>query len=85
MLNDSGAKVLFVGAELKPTIDKIRDKLPNVEQVIEVTPDGGDGDEYEALLAAATPVDRVAGRRPRRRLPSSCTPRAPPAAPRASR
>ncbi len=58
VLNDSGAKVLIVGAELKPSIDKIRDKLPNVEQVIEVTPDGGDGDEYEALLAGATPVDR---------------------------
>ena len=60
MLNDSGAKVLFVGAELKPGIDKIRDKLPKVEHVIEVTPEGGDGDEYEALLAAATPVDRSA-------------------------
>ncbi len=58
VLNDSGAKVLIVGAELKPGIDKIRDKLPNVEQIIEVTPEGGDGDEYEALLAGATPVDR---------------------------
>ena len=58
VLNDSGARVLFVGAELKPSIDKIREKLPNVEKVIEVTPDGGDGDEYEALLAGATPVDR---------------------------
>ena len=27
MLNDSGAKVLIVGTELKPTIDKIRDEL----------------------------------------------------------
>ena len=27
VLNDSGAKVLIVGAELKPAIDKIRDKL----------------------------------------------------------
>src|SRR4029077_8385730 len=63
VLNDSGAKVLIVGADLKPSIDKIRDKLPNVEQVIEVTPEGtagrseatgesaADGDEYEALLA----------------------------------
>ena len=40
VLNDSGAKVLIVGADLKPSIDKIRDKLPNVEHVIEVTPDG---------------------------------------------
>jgi len=79
VLNDSGAKVLIVGAELKPSIDKIRDKLPNVEQVIEVTPEGAalgvppltgeseatgdsdaDGDEYEAMLAAATPVKRSA-------------------------
>ena len=34
-----------------PLIDKIRDKLTDVEHVIEVTPEGGDGDEYEALLA----------------------------------
>jgi acyl-CoA synthetase (AMP-forming)/AMP-acid ligase II len=60
VLNDSGAKVLIVGADLKPSVDKIRDKLPSVEQVIEVTPDGQDGDEYEAMLASATPVDRSA-------------------------
>lgn len=70
VLNDSGAKVLIVGAELKPSIDRIRDKLPAVEKVIEVTPEGrreatgesdgegAEGDEYEALLAAAKPVDR---------------------------
>ena len=60
VLNDSGAKVLIVGSELRPLIDKIRDKLPNVQRVIEVTPDGADGDEYEALLAAATPTGRAA-------------------------
>ena len=57
-VNDSGAKVLFVGSELMPTIDKIRDNLTNVEKIIEVTPDGADGDEYEALagrLGAARP------------------------------
>ena len=58
VLNDSGAKVLIVGAELKPSIDEIRDGLTAVELVVEVTPDGDDGDEYEALLAGATPVDR---------------------------
>ena len=41
VLNDSGAKVLIVGKELKPNVDKIRDKLTNVEHVIEVTPEGG--------------------------------------------
>lgn len=58
VLNDSGAKILFVGSELKPGIEKIRDRLPGVEKIIEVSPEGEEGDEYEALLAAATPVDR---------------------------
>jgi len=57
-VNDSGAKVLFVGSELMPTIDKIRDRLTKVEKIIEVTPDGAEGDEYEAWLAASTPVSR---------------------------
>ena len=57
-VNDSGAKLLLVGTELMPLIDKIRDQLTNVEHVIEVTPDGGDGDEYEAMLAAAEPAGR---------------------------
>jgi acyl-CoA synthetase (AMP-forming)/AMP-acid ligase II len=60
VLNDSGAKLLIVGAELKPGIDKIRGQLMNVEHVIEVTPNGDDGDEYEAMLAAATPTGRAA-------------------------
>ncbi|GGF42637.1 long-chain-fatty-acid--CoA ligase [Marmoricola endophyticus] len=59
-LNDSGATVLLVGSELVPLVDSIRDKLPGVEHVVEVTPDGADGDAYEALLAAATPQDRSA-------------------------
>ncbi|MCW2774541.1 MAG: long-chain-fatty-acid--CoA ligase [Nocardioides sp.] len=57
-VNDSGARVLVVGSELVPVIDKIRDRLTKVERVIEVTPDGADGDEYEAWLAAATPTAR---------------------------
>jgi acyl-CoA synthetase (AMP-forming)/AMP-acid ligase II len=60
VINDCGAKVLIVGSELKPAVDKIRDKLTNVERVIEVTPNGADGDEYEALLATASPVQRRA-------------------------
>ncbi|MBO0679193.1 long-chain-fatty-acid--CoA ligase [Mycolicibacterium sp. S2-37] len=58
VLNDSGAKVLIVGRELRSSIDRIRDRLDHVEHVVEVTPDGGDGDDYEALLAGATPVGR---------------------------
>lgn len=57
-VNDCGARVLFVGSELMPTIEKIRDRLPKVEKVIEVTPDGTEGDEYEAWLAASTPTTR---------------------------
>ncbi|MBO0864711.1 MAG: long-chain-fatty-acid--CoA ligase [Mycobacterium sp.] len=60
VINDCGAKLLIVGSELKPAIDKIRAKLTNVEHIIEVTPEGGHGDEYEALLARATPVQRGA-------------------------
>jgi acyl-CoA synthetase (AMP-forming)/AMP-acid ligase II len=58
-VNDSGARVLFVGAELVPTIDTIRDRLTHVEKVITVTPDGAEGDEYEAWLAASEPVGRA--------------------------
>lgn len=57
-LNDCKARVLVVGRELMPTIDAIRDRLPSVERVIEVTPDGGEGDEYEAWLAESTPTPR---------------------------
>ncbi|KQZ76257.1 long-chain-fatty-acid--CoA ligase [Nocardioides sp. Root151] len=58
-VNDSGARVLFVGAELMPTIEAIRDRLTAVEKVIVVTPDGADGDEYERWLAASEPVGRA--------------------------
>jgi len=57
-INDSGATVVFVGTELMPLIDGLRDKLPRVEHIIEVTPDGADGDAYEALIAGAAPVSR---------------------------
>ena len=60
VLNDCGAKVIIVGAELKGSIDAIRDRLTHVQHVITVTPEGGEGDEYEAMLAAATPRDRGA-------------------------
>jgi acyl-CoA synthetase (AMP-forming)/AMP-acid ligase II len=57
-VNDSGAKVLVVGQELMPTINKIRENLVGVEKVIEVTPAGGEGDDYEAWLAASPRVIR---------------------------
>ncbi|MGH3412244.1 MAG: long-chain-fatty-acid--CoA ligase [Marmoricola sp.] len=58
VVNDSGARVLVVGTELMPLVDRIRERLTAVEKVIEVTPDGTEGDEYEALLAAAEPRGR---------------------------
>jgi acyl-CoA synthetase (AMP-forming)/AMP-acid ligase II len=57
-VNDAGSRMLLVGTELKPLVEKLRDRLPRVERVVEVTPDGSPGDEYEALLAAASPIDR---------------------------
>ena len=57
-VNDSGARILIVGSELMPLVEKIRDRLPAVEKVIEVTTDGAEGDEYEAWLAASSPVSR---------------------------
>ncbi len=60
VINDCGAKLIIVGKELRDSIDKIRDRLTDVEHVIEVTPEGGSDDEYEAMLAAATPRGRGA-------------------------
>jgi len=57
-VNDSGAKVLFVGTELLPTIEPIVDRLTGVERIITVTPDGARGDQYEEWLAASSPLDR---------------------------
>jgi acyl-CoA synthetase (AMP-forming)/AMP-acid ligase II len=57
-VNDSGAKVLLVGSELMPLVESIRDSLTTVEHIVEITPDGAEGDEYEALLAAAEPTGR---------------------------
>lgn len=55
-VNDSGARALFVGAELAPLVDGIRHQLTGVEHIITVTPDGADGDEYEAWLASHEPA-----------------------------
>jgi acyl-CoA synthetase (AMP-forming)/AMP-acid ligase II len=57
-VNDSGARLLVVGSELMPTVNKIRENLTHVERVIEVTPDGADGDEYEAWLQSSERVGR---------------------------
>ena len=53
VINDSQARVLFVGAGLIPAIDSIRDRLTSVERIIVV---GGEQDEYEAWLDGARPA-----------------------------
>lgn len=55
---DSGATVLVVGAELADTVAQVRHNLPAVQHVITVTPEGTEGDEWEALLANAEPTGR---------------------------
>jgi acyl-CoA synthetase (AMP-forming)/AMP-acid ligase II len=55
VINDSGATVLFAGAELLPAVLAIRDRLAQVTDVIVV---GGPDDGYEAFLAAARPAGR---------------------------
>lgn len=57
-VNDSGAKLLLVGSELMPLVEKIKARLTTVEHIVEVTPEGGDGDAYEDMLAAAEPLGR---------------------------
>ncbi|ORA71370.1 long-chain fatty acid--CoA ligase [Mycolicibacterium insubricum] len=57
VLNDSEAKLLIVGAEFAPTVAEVADRIPGLHTIIAVTPDGADGDEYEQLLSASTPVE----------------------------
>ncbi|MEZ5097328.1 MAG: AMP-binding protein [Nocardioides sp.] len=63
-VNDCGAKVLVVGSDLMPLVTSLRDRLPAVEHVVEVTPGGGPHDAYERLLAEATPTQRDADSSP---------------------
>ncbi len=59
VINDCGAKVVFVGHQLLDQLELVRDRLEHVEKVIVV---GGEHDEFEAWLAAGD-ADRPAGRR----------------------
>jgi acyl-CoA synthetase (AMP-forming)/AMP-acid ligase II len=52
VLNDSGARILFVGGELVSTIETIRGELSTVERVVVV---GGEADEFDAWVARAQP------------------------------
>ncbi len=57
VLNDSGARVLFVGAEMQPTVEPISARVPGLERIV-VVGGGSDQneDQYESWLAAATPI-----------------------------
>ena len=55
VINDSGARVLFVGHELMPSIELIRDNLTGVERIVVV---GGDADELDAWIADSESIDR---------------------------
>ena len=48
VINDSGARILFVGHELMPSVELIRDKLTVVERIVTV---GGDSDELDVWIA----------------------------------
>jgi acyl-CoA synthetase (AMP-forming)/AMP-acid ligase II len=54
VLNDSGARLLFIGAELASTVEETKARVPGLERIVMV---GGDSDEYESWLAAATPIE----------------------------
>ena len=58
VLEDSGARLLFVGAELHAAAQAAAAHVPGLRRIVVV----GDGeDEYESLLAAAPPEDPDAG------------------------
>jgi acyl-CoA synthetase (AMP-forming)/AMP-acid ligase II len=52
VLNDSGARILFVGAELLPAVEALGGELSTVEKVIVV---GGEADEFDGWVAQAEP------------------------------
>ena len=54
VINDSGASVLFAGAELLPAVEAIRDKLPGVTDVITVGgPGPADGPRFRQQVAGS--------------------------------
>ncbi|MCD9199705.1 long-chain-fatty-acid--CoA ligase [Aeromicrobium wangtongii] len=55
VINDCGARVLFVGHHLADQLELVRDRLEHVERIVVV---GGEHDEYDAWLAAGPATDR---------------------------
>lgn len=56
VLDDSRPRLLFVGAELRPAVEAAAARVPGLERIVVV---GGDEDEYESLLATASPAPTV--------------------------
>jgi acyl-CoA synthetase (AMP-forming)/AMP-acid ligase II len=56
VLGDSGAEIVFVGAELLPVFEQVREKLTAVREVVVVGSTGETADQYEDLLASAPPA-----------------------------
>lgn len=84
VLNDSGAKLMIVGAEFKDGIDKIRDRLTHVEYLIEVTPEGEAGRRVRSHALPRLRRAAAARMSAPTMSASSCTPPAPPETPRGS-
>lgn len=53
VINDSGARILFVGAEFVAAVDAIRSQVDRVQSVVVV---GGQMDGYESWLGSASPA-----------------------------
>ena len=57
VLNDSGVRLLLIGAELSHTVEAAIAQCTGLQRVVVV---GGNEDQYESFLRAATPVSRSA-------------------------
>lgn len=57
ILNDSGARLALVGAEMYSTVDPVLSRATGLQRVIVV---GGSEDQYESFLSAATPLSETA-------------------------
>ena len=55
LLNHSGARMICVDGDYLATIDRVRSRLPGLEQFIALTGEGDDWLSYETLLGAAVP------------------------------
>ncbi len=53
VLDDSGARLLFAGAELQSTAQAAAARVTGIDRIVVV---GGERDQYESLLATAAPV-----------------------------